>query len=138
MKFYGSIGFTVTEDEGDGVWKEKITDKKYTGDVLRLQKNRDAGEHINDGLRLSAQFSILMDPWFQDHLSSIRYIEYLNSKWVIESVDPSNYPRVLLTPGGLYHGDEPEPKPDDSGDSGEPEEGQEEEIPQETAGDSGE
>lgn len=137
-KFFGRVGFAVTEDVGDGVWKEKITDKKYAGDVVRLQKNRDAGEHINDGLRLNAQFSILMDPWFQDHLSSVRYIEYMNSKWVIETVDPTNYPRVLLTPGGLYHGNEPEPEPDDSGDSGEPEVESEEGISQETEGNTGE
>lgn len=125
MKFYGNIGFSVTEDMGDSVWKEKITDKKYSGDILRLQRNKDSGEHINDGLRLNSQFSILMDPWFQDHLSSIRYIEYMGSKWTIESVDPTNYPRVLLTPGGLYHGDEPEEEPEETpgseteGDSGE-------------------
>lgn len=125
MKFYGNIGFSVTEDMGDSVWKEKITDKKYSGDILRLQRNKDAGEHINDGLRLNSQFSILMDPWFQDHLSSIRYIEYMGSKWTIESVDPTNYPRVLLTPGGLYHEDEPEEEPEETpgseteGDSGE-------------------
>ena len=130
MKFYGKVGFTVTEDIGDGVWKEKITDKKYSGDVLRLQKNRDSGEHINDGLRLNTQFSILMDPWFQDHLASIRYIEYMGSKWVVEMIDPTNYPRVLITPGGIYHGDEPEPD--------EPAEEPEEGTSEETGGDSGE
>lgn len=131
MKFYGKVGFAVTEDEGDGVWKEKITDKKYTGDVLHLQKNRDSGEHINDGLRLNSQFSILMDPWFYDHLASIRYIEYMGAKWIVETVDPTNYPRVLLTPGGIYHGDEPEQE-DES------EETSEEGTSEETGGDSGE
>lgn len=131
MKFYGKVGFAVTEDMGDGVWKEKITDKKYTGDVLHLQKNRDSGEHINDGLRLNSQFSILMDPWFYDHLASIRYIEYMGTKWIVETVDPTNYPRVLLTPGGIYHGDEPEQE-DES------EETSEEGTSEETGGDSGE
>lgn len=129
MKYYGKVGFFVTEDLGGGVWKEKITDKKYTGDVLRLIKNRDSGEHINDGLRLNTQFSILMDPWFQDHLASIRYIEYMGSKWSVEAVDPSNYPRVLITPGGLYHGDEPDE---------EPEGGETPEAPDDSGGDSGE
>lgn len=125
MKFYGHVGFVVTVDKGDGVWKEQIQEKLYTGDVLRLQKNRDSGEHINDGLRLNTQFSILMDPWFQDHLASIRYIEYMNSKWVVDTVDPTNYPCVLITPGGIYHGDEPE-------------EEDEVETSSETEGDSGE
>lgn len=114
MKFYGYIGFAVTVDDGDGVWRPTITDKKYSGDVLRLIRNKDSGEHINDGLRLNSQFSILMDPWFQDHFSSVKYIEYLGTKWVVESADPTNYPRVLITPGGIYHGDEPEEEPESS------------------------
>ena len=107
-KFCGKIGFAVTVDDGDGVWTSKVVEETYTGDILRLMRNKDSGEHINDGLRLNSQFSILMDPWFQDHFSSVRYIEYLGTKWVVESADPTNYPRVLLTPGGIYHGDEPE------------------------------
>lgn len=125
MKFYGNIGFMVTEDEGGGVWREKIREKTYSGDVLRLQKSKDSGEHIIDGLRLNSQFSILMDPWFQEHFGSIRYIVYMGTKWTAETVDPSNYPRVLITPGGIYHGDEPE-------------EDQETGTSEETGGDSGE
>lgn len=107
MKFYGNIGFAVTVDDGDGVWIPKIVEKNYSGDVLRLIRNRDSGEHINDGLRLNSQFSILMDPWFQDHLSQIKYIEYMKTKWIAESVEIQER-RVLITPGGIYHGDEPE------------------------------
>ena len=120
MKFYGNIGFSVTEDQGDGVWKEKIKEKKYAGDVLQLQRNRDSGEHINDGLRMNCRISVLMDPWFQDHFSQVRYVEYMNSKWIAESLDPQ-YPRVNITLGGLYHGDEPEEEPEDgaSEDTGE-------------------
>lgn len=136
MKFYGNIGFAVSVDQGDQVWKETITQKKYSGDVLRLQRNKESGEHIIDGLRLNSQFSILMDPWFQDHFSSVKYIEYMGSKWTVETLDPTNYPRVLITPGGLYHGDEPEP--DDQDDSGEPETGTTEETGGETGEDSGE
>ena len=130
MKFYGNIGFAVVEDLGEGIWKEKITDKKYAGDILQLQRNRDSGEHINDGLRMNCRISVLMDPWFQDHFSQVRYVEYMNSKWIAESLDPQ-YPRVNITLGGLYHGYEPEHK-DESEES--PEEG----TSEETGGDSGE
>lgn len=126
MKFYGSVGFAVTENVGDGIWKEKITDKKYAGDVLQLTRRVDSGEHINDGLRINVQISILCaDPFFQDHITQIRYVEYLGSKWIVESVDPTKYPSVLLTLGGLYHGDEPEEEPESS-------------TSEETGGDSGE
>ena len=125
MKFYGKVGFSVTEDQGDGVWKEKLLVKPYSGDVLQYTRRKESGEHINDGLRLNSQFSILMDLYFQDHFSSIKYIEYKGAKWKIEAVDPTNYPRILITPGGLYHGDEPE-------------EGTESSTSEETGGDSGE
>ena len=113
MKYSGKIGFEVTVNDGDGVWKPIITDKPYTGDVLRLIRNKDSGDHIIDGLKLNSQFSILMDPFFQDHFSSVKYIEYMGTKWSIESIEP-NYPRVLITPGGIYHGDEPEEEPEGS------------------------
>lgn len=115
MKFYGRVGFAVTEDDGDGVWKEKITDKKYAGDVLQYTRRKESGEHINDGLRINVQISILCyDPWFHNNLSQIRYVEYMGAKWVVESIDPTKYPSVVLTLGGLYHGDEPEEESQDS------------------------
>ena len=77
MKFYGNIGFAVTEKTSPGVWTPTITTKKYSGDILQLSKRLDSGEHINDGLRINSQFSILMDPFFQDHFSSIKYITYM-------------------------------------------------------------
>lgn len=125
MKFYGKIGFSITENDDDGVWKEKITEKKYAGDVLQYTRRKESGEHINDGLRVNVQISILCyDPWFHNNLSQIRYVEYMGAKWVVESIDPTKYPSVVLTLGGLYHGDEPEEESQDSasedtgGDSG--------------------
>lgn len=125
MKFYGNIGFSQTVDDGDGVWKETIVEKKYSGDVLQLTRRVESGEHINDGLRINTRISILCyDPWFQSNVSQIRYAEYMGSKWIVESIDPSVYPSVILTLGGLYHGDEPEEgtesstSEDSGGDSG--------------------
>ena len=115
MKFYGNIGFALTEGDAEtGVYKEKITDKMYSGDILQFTKRRNSGEHINDGLQINCQISILCyDPWFHDHVSQIRYAEYMGSKWIVESIDPTKYPSVVLTLGGLYHGDEPEEEPED-------------------------
>lgn len=122
MKFYGNIGFAVTEKTSPGVWTPTITTKKYSGDILQLSKRLDSGEHINDGLRLNVQISIVCDPWFQENLSRILYVEYLGSKWKVETITPS-YPRMTLTLGGLYNEDEEEEIDDDetpgSGDSGE-------------------
>lgn len=119
MKFYGPVGFAVTkplEDDPD-VWKEVITEKKLSGDVLQYTRRKDSGEHIIDGLQINVQISILcMDPWFHDHFTQIRYVEYKGSKWKVESIDPTKYPSVVVTLGGLYHGDEPdEPEEPETG-----------------------
>lgn len=34
-KFYGAIGYSVTEEIRPGVWGEKITVRDYYGDVIR-------------------------------------------------------------------------------------------------------
>lgn len=107
MKYYGYIGFLSTEDTGDGVWTPRIKRKLYSGDILRMARNKDSGEHINDGLRITTMVSLYIDPWFEENLSQIRYIEYMNAKWDVSYVD-IQYPRINITLGGLYHGDEPE------------------------------
>ena len=132
MKFYGRVGFAITEDDGDGIWPEKIVEKPYSGDVLQYSRRRESGEHINDGLTINAQISILTyDPWFHDNCTQIRYLEFMHALWKVESIDPTKYPSVVLTLGGLYHGTEPDDGPD------EPEEGTESETSEETGGDSG-
>lgn len=117
MKFYGKIGFSITEKTSPGIWTPSITTRNYSGDVIQLTKRLDSGEHINDGLRLNVQISIICDPWFQENLSRTAYVEYLGNKWKIESISPQ-YPRMILTLGGLYHEEEEEIDEDNSSDSG--------------------
>lgn len=111
MKFYGPIGFSITEplEDDPDVWKPRIVEKKYTGDILQYTRRKDAGEHIIDGLQINVQISILtLDPWFHNNITQIAYVTYLGIKWKVESIDPTKYPSVVLTLGGLYHGDEPD------------------------------
>lgn len=105
MKYYGNIGFVVTEETSPGVWSPTTVLKKYYGDMLRLMRNTTSGEHINDGLQFNSQISILCDPWFDEHLSQIKFVEFMNCRWKIASVDV-NYPRINLTLGGLYNENE--------------------------------
>ena len=119
MKFYGAVGFSITEplEDDPDVWKPKIVEKKYAGDVLQYTRRKESGEHINDGLLLNVQISILsLDPWFHSNISQIAYVTYLGNKWKVDAIDPTKYPSVVLTLGGLYHGDEPdEPEEPETG-----------------------
>lgn len=36
MKWYGKIGYALTEDNDDGIWTPSMTWKEYYGDVQRF------------------------------------------------------------------------------------------------------
>lgn len=102
MKFYGNIAFRNTAETLPDVWTEEIKTKTYYGDVQKLSKRNESGEHVIDGLRINTSISVLMDPWMSDNFQNILYVEYMNSKWKVESAEIL-YPRIVLTLGGLYN-----------------------------------
>lgn len=115
--FYGPIGFveTVEDPVGSGIWVEKPTEHYYRGVVSRYGKRWDGGsQQINPNLSISNTISIVADPFISNHLYSIRYIKWLGGYWEISSVDVE-YPRMILSIGGVYNG----PKVESSTDSGE-------------------
>lgn len=104
-KFYGDIGFAkaVEDPEGSGIYKNKITRKKYRGDVLRNIQRSDSNGVIIDNVSLSNQLSIISDPYIQENAGFIVYAEYMGTKWKVTSIEV-RYPRLLLTLGGVYNG----------------------------------
>jgi len=106
-KFYGPIGYAVTEETSPGVWKEKITEKNYYGDVIRNTRRWQAGSGINDDLEINNQLSIVSDPYAQTHFHTMRYVTWMGSRWKVTNVEVQ-FPRLLLTIGGVYNGPEPE------------------------------
>lgn len=106
-KFYGIIGYGVTEQTEPGVWVEKIVERKYYGDVVRNYRRSESTEHLNDDLNISNTFSIVADAFAYDHCFAIRYIFWMGAKWKVTGVEMSR-PRLLLTVGGVYRGPEDE------------------------------
>lgn len=45
-KFYGAIGYSVTEEIRPGVWGEKITVRDYYGDVIRNTRQYQSSGRI--------------------------------------------------------------------------------------------
>lgn len=102
-KWYGKIGYATTVEVEPGYYEEQITEREYYGDVLRRARslqNSQAG--TNDDISISNQFSILADPYANNHIYDMRYIEYQGAKWKITNVDVQ-FPRLILNVGGLYH-----------------------------------
>ena len=102
-KFYGAIGFAITEETKPGVWKDKITERKYSGDLTRSTFSFVSSDQLNDNINVRNEISIVADKFAYQHFSSMKYVEFMGTKWKITSVEPK-YPRLILTVGGVYNG----------------------------------
>lgn len=104
-KFYGVIGYAKTVETAPGVWTEQITERRHFVDVNRNSRRLATTADINDGISINNEFSIVADPFAAQNFHSMRYIEYMGTKWKISNVDV-RYPRLILTPGGVYNENE--------------------------------
>lgn len=103
-KFCGNIGFVIYQETKPGVVEEVQTERKYYGDVLKNMARHQSANQLNDNFLISDEISIIADPFVRENLISIRYVNYMGVNWSISNVDASNYPRLVLTLGGVYNG----------------------------------
>ena len=104
-KFYGPIGYATTVETEPGVWTDDIADRFYAGDIIRNTSRWSPNPNsTNDDLNISNQFSIIADPFAYQNFHSMKYVEFMGTKWKITNVDASQYPRLILTVGGVYNG----------------------------------
>lgn len=101
-KWFGKIGFAETKETKPGVWEEIITVREYYGDVTRNTRRFQTSENLNDNIVVSNDISIVADPYAIQNFHSIRYIEFMGTKWKIDNVEVS-YPRLILTLGEIYN-----------------------------------
>lgn len=102
-KFYGVIGYAITEETKPDVWVEKMITRKYTGDLNRNYRRLDSSSKVNDDVNISNEVSIVADPFAYQNFHAMRYLEYMGSKWKVTGVEVQ-FPRLILTIGGLYNG----------------------------------
>lgn len=104
-KFHGVIGFEDYEETSPDVWQPVVTEREYSGDFIR-KNNRFAPTttQVNDNLTINNQISIIADPYINQHFPSIRYVNWKGANWKVTSVDDSNPPRMILTLGDVYNG----------------------------------
>lgn len=102
-KFYGVIGYAVTKMTEQGIYEEQIVETEYVGDVIRNTRRLRDGSKINDDINISNQISIIADPYAANNFHTMRYVVFMGAKWKISEVEVQ-YPRLILTLGGLYNG----------------------------------
>ncbi len=104
-KFYGKIGYAVTQETSPGVWTERIAERFYYGELIRNVRKLQSSSQVNDSIDISNEISIIADPYAREKFHSMRYVEFMGAKWKITSVDVQ-HPRLILTVGGVYNGEQ--------------------------------
>lgn len=104
-KWFGVIGFAETEETVPGVWKEQITERSYYGEIIRNTRRLQSTDQLNDDINIANEISIISDPFANQNFHSMRYVEFMGAKWKISNVEV-RYPRLNLTLGGLYNGEQ--------------------------------
>ena len=103
-KFYGPIGYAIPTETRPGFWEDVIEEHNIFGEVVADRSRWSASsDSTNDDLTLNNQFSVVADPFAQNHFHSMRYVKYAGAYWKITGVEPKP-PRLILTVGGVYNG----------------------------------
>ena len=102
-KFCGPIGFAATEETKPGVYKDKIVERIYSGDLLQYSSDNQSTDQLNDDINITNEISIIADPYANQNFHAMRYVEFMGTKWKITNVEVQ-YPRLILTVGGVYNG----------------------------------
>ncbi len=103
-KFYGPIGYAVSEETTPGVWEEKITERTYYGELVRNTRKLQATDQLNDNINIANEIGILADPFARENFHLMKYVGFMGAKWKITGVEVQ-YPRLILTVGGVYNGE---------------------------------
>ena len=102
-KWCGKVGYAITAETEPGLWEPVIVERKYYGDLISNRWKRQNSGGINDDINISNSISIIADPFANQNLGSMAYVEYMGTKWKISDVE-IQFPRLILTVGGLYNG----------------------------------
>lgn len=101
MLYHGKLGFITTVDKGHGIRGKESVERYYYGDLKRISWHRADPQAVNTGLNISNQLSIMGDPFLDENLSDLKWVEFKNKKWAVTNVEVEP-PRIVITMGDLY------------------------------------
>ena len=105
-KWFGKIGYAITSETESGIWEPTIVEKEYYGDLTTDRRKRQNSGEVNDNINLANVISIIADPFAIQNCSYMAYVEVMGTRWKISDIEVQ-YPRLILTVGGVYNGDSP-------------------------------
>lgn len=106
MKWFGKIGYEVTEETRPGIWESKPVERNYYGDVISTTGRwTSSSESTNGDMNVNNRISIVADPFAYQNFHSIKYIEFMGAFCDVTSIEVQR-PRLILTIGGVYNGEQ--------------------------------
>lgn len=102
-RFYGEVGYAPTITDEYGVSRVSIVKRNYYGDVIRPGSRWQSGEKVNDDISVNNQISIIADPYAIRNFIYIKYVNWMGIDWEVSTIKVE-YPRIVLTLGGVYNG----------------------------------
>lgn len=106
-RFYGNVGFGIQTETSPGVWQDVITEHDYYGDILRISVNNQDRSTVNNNIVINNEISIISDDFAFANFANIRYVNWMGANWIVTNITVQ-YPRLILTIGGVYNGEVPE------------------------------
>lgn len=102
-KYFGKLGFVRDVENSPGVYVEEVTEREYYGDIVKNTRRIYSPNQVNDNVEINNEISIVADPYAYQNIYAIRYLWWMDTRWKITNVTVE-YPRLILTIGGLYNG----------------------------------
>lgn len=102
-KYFGKVGFAESVETAPGIWEDRIVERSFYGDIVRDLRRLQNRTKLNDDVTITNSFSIVADKYAYANFHKIRYLEYMGTKWKVESVDASTPPRLTLDVGAVYN-----------------------------------
>lgn len=102
-KWFGRIGYATQTETAPGIWEDVIAEHESYGETVRNMRRLVGAEKVNDNIKINEEISIIADPYAISNFHNIRYVTYMGAKWKVDSVDASQYPRLVLTMGEVYN-----------------------------------
>lgn len=101
-RYHGKIGFGIQRVTAPGVFREEIVERSYYGDISTNIRSFESGTGLNDNLQIQNQISIVADAFAYQNFHTMRWIEFMGSKWKVRRAEVQR-PRLVLSIGDVYN-----------------------------------
>ncbi len=101
-RYHGNIGFGIQRVTAPGVFREEIVERSYYGDISTNIRSFENGTGLNDNLQIQNTISIVADAFAYQNFHTMRWIEFMGSKWKVRRVEVQR-PRLILSIGDVYN-----------------------------------